>query len=665
MFYGGSLKSHPTFEKILSIGYEFETHDLAKFSLHKNDRSLINSDLTLRLLQDKMKMNSVKVIDDNYLSVRIPINEVVKGSKSTESSKKSEGNATNQEELEALERAYQEEFGEEEEEEEEEMDSLQREFLEEFEEQNEFDELERRENDSYLEYFNENRKKDNKRKIKFQATNDIGDVGFGDMLHDLCKGSAISKNDMYFFRTKMGKLYDFKFAESTTKLCQTFTGVEFVITYYKPKQRNANVILETFVDACSRILDHFADLKKTNGTLLITRDKKNVMVPVGKLGAKRNLYHKPGSNLFYLDTYDDEDWKVKAPPRPISSSTSFAQMTFRCKASDAIEIMKQIVLSDTSFKVGKRAIREQQTELDDILTVETMVDELFEEFNKTRQNKKKIKLNTVLGKTLKCYVFLMFYKLFMYVQAHTLILFKEGVYLKDYLTFASRHPNADLYFRIKKILNEHYGITEREELLQFFVQPKVLVPLYEFGAFYEEDYNEDGEYIYGDALATDLKKPDVNYGNPLYSISSYFQYFEDPASTVYDDWLQLGRLDTFTTTFPLKDDIVLLENRFFKTEVGLWARNFVSKDIHKNQLSVNEMYKIANAFYPEKQRARMLNLENNMEDNKLRKKCQPGFVRMPDQKCGKKVVKKTEKTKPANKKTTVKKRVRANKDAIE
>ncbi len=40
--FGGSLDENDIFRKIVSIGYEFETHDIAKFSLHENGYSLIN-----------------------------------------------------------------------------------------------------------------------------------------------------------------------------------------------------------------------------------------------------------------------------------------------------------------------------------------------------------------------------------------------------------------------------------------------------------------------------------------------------------------------------------------------------------------------------------------------------------------------------------------------
>ena len=54
--YGGSLKQNKIFSKILSIGYEFETDDITKLSLHSNDHTLVNSDLTLRTLENTPKI---------------------------------------------------------------------------------------------------------------------------------------------------------------------------------------------------------------------------------------------------------------------------------------------------------------------------------------------------------------------------------------------------------------------------------------------------------------------------------------------------------------------------------------------------------------------------------------------------------------------------------
>jgi hypothetical protein len=97
-------------------------------------------------LKDKIKTKSIEEIDDNYLLVKIPIGN--------------DGDKPKEEKLNL-----------------EELDDDAREFMEAYEEEIELEnqaKLEKYENDSYLEYFNENRKTDNKKTIKFQITNDMG-----------------------------------------------------------------------------------------------------------------------------------------------------------------------------------------------------------------------------------------------------------------------------------------------------------------------------------------------------------------------------------------------------------------------------------------------------------------------------------------------------------
>jgi hypothetical protein len=648
MFSGGSLNANKTFKKILSIGYEFETHDIAKFSLHTNGKTLINSDIILRSLPKKIRAESVAIVGDNYLSVKIPIEDEEEEEEEEEKSKsksrsksksksRSKSRSKGEEDEDELYRQYMEEYGEDEgsdseeeesesDEEEDELSEFEREYLEYFEGEDEEEELKKRENDLYMEYFNENRKDDNQEHTKFQITNDIGDGFFGDMLAKDCKDLTISKNHMYFFRTNAGKMYDLKFAESITGDCRTFSGVEYVVTYYKPKQKNANIILETFVDACSRIIDHLGDLQRTRGTLLIAKGKNDYKT-VGNLEKTRRIYQKPNTNVFYMETYDDDDWKAGKKPKTFGDFIFIPQMTFRSRAVDAIEITKEILKEDESFKVGRTLIKAHKREYQDAIKVEKMVDAVFAEHNKTA--KKKIGMNTVIGRTLKCYVYFIFYKIYFYLQGHVDI-FSEKYYLKDFLTFASRHTNADYYVRVKEILAEHYGITDTKDVFDFFYKPQVLKGLYDFEEFKEEEFDESGEFIYGDGLNEKLPKKHENYGDPIYSLSSYFHYFENPASAIYLDWFLASERDAFSTTFPIKNDEILLENRYFKDEVGLLLKNRVNKNIHGTQLNIREMHQLVSALYGEKNAKKMMTLEMNPQTHKFTRKCQPGFKRVTE-----------------------------------
>jgi hypothetical protein len=97
-------------------------------------------------------------------------------------------------------------------------------------------------------------------------------------------------------------------------------------------------------------------------------------------------------------------------------------------------------------------------------------------------------------------------------------------------------------------------------------------------------------------------------------------------------------------------DHILVENRFFRFEIGVWLRNTVDKNFSKDTLKLKEMLDIVNKLYGPNIK-KMINLVHNPIKNKLTRKCKPGYYRNMDFKCVKmkprKSVKKT-KTKQAS-----------------
>jgi hypothetical protein len=627
MHLGGTLFSDAAFKKILSIGYEFETSDLAKLSLHDNKRTLVNSDLALRPLKDKIKRGSIRVVDSNYLHVRIPI------PKKGEPSISVEPPITEEEDEETLEflRQMQEEEPEEYEREMEEKRTKAAEALA------------KKENDSYLEYFNENRKTDNPEVVKFQVTNDLGDTIFGNMLKAHCSELNIPKNDMFLFKTKKGKIYDFKFSEDIAKneFCETFSGVEFVITYYNPKKDNANIIVDTFIDACSRIVDHLGDLKPIQGTLMSNDNKKTHYVPIGVIDNERYLYRKPHTNLFYMDTYDDESTtKLKN----YGDAEFIPQMTFRCKAADAVEVMKEILRERSDFRSGKQLINTMKYDLDCMNVVEKVVVGTITKYNETAEHK--IDFGTTIGQNIKSYMFLIYFKLYMFILNHSKILSKRD-YLKDHLVFASRHPNGELYERIKQILKDHYHVSDNDKVHSFFLQPDALKGLYEppnedEEDMDEDDFNEDGTYKFNEkAYIDDLESENENFGNPLYSMKSYFRYLDKKD----EDWLRAKKHDVYSTTFDLTNDEILLENRSFRYAIELYLRNTVNFKITKDALTVKDMHKIVNALYG-KSIKRMMTLSRHPTKDRLTRKSKskkPASLKLPAKKQGLSAIKEASK----------------------
>ena len=617
MFLGGSLISDKTFKKILSIGYEFETHDITKLSLHKNKHSLINSDLSLRILKEKMALKSITEVDDKYLSVRIPIGQ---------NERLNIEESVNEEDMDDDEREFMEAFKEDYEAEKEEA-KLER--------------LAKHENDSYLEYFYENRKTDNKKTIKFNITNDIGDGDFAEMVNDLCKNLTIPKNDMFVFKTKRGKELDLKFSENITDSCKTFPGVEYVVTYYNPKKENPNVIVDTFVDACSRIIDHVADLKKITGTLMVNDNAKRMYTPIGNIEDSRCLYHKPKTNLFYMDTYDDlNTTKLKT----LGDVDFVPQMTLRCKAIDLIEIIREILnTSDNAITRGNSIIQSHLIDLENMDLIEGVVDDLFTNYNNS--NEKKIDFNTTIWKQTKAYLFLIFYKLFYYIDNSGVITYRksstdkeaadddgEENYLKDFLGFSSRHSNYELYKKVNEMMAQHYGIKSADNLHKILCQSEIINRFYENREMVDSDLNEEGEFKYGDPSSTDLEVSNKNYGDPMYSFSSYFKHFEKQHVKHDNDWLVEEKIDAYSTTFDLTGDEILVENRSFRFALGLFLKNTVDKKLSRDTITIREMHKVVNSLYGPKIK-NMMKLEVNPYKKKLTRKCKPGYFRNMDFVC--------------------------------
>jgi hypothetical protein len=144
-----------------------------------------------------------------------------------------------------------------------------------------------------------------------------------------------------------------------------------------------------------------------------------------------------------------------------------------------------------------------------------------------------------------------------------------------------------------------------------------------------------------EASTKDLEKTDKNYGNPAVSFLSYFKYFENPASKKNHDWLVASKLDSYSTTFDLKNDEVLTENRFFRYEISLLLRNILNKNFSKDSITVKEMHELVYELY--KKTNTMVNLEKNPAKKKLSKKCGKGYFRNQDFKCQKQKTRKAKK----------------------
>ena len=103
------------------------------------------------------------------------------------------------------------------------------------------------------------------------------------------------------------------------------------------------------------------------------------------------------------------------------------------------------------------------------------------------------------------------------------------------------------------------------------------------------------------ALKTKLKKGHADYGNPVKSYLSYWNHFEDPRNPDAEDqepihdWLKI-KIDKFSTQYDIHDDdTILVENRFFFTELAHFAQSTLGIKM-KGSVTLNQMKRFYNTM---------------------------------------------------------------------
>ena len=487
--HGGDIHAKSAFQKILSIGYEMETVDLAKLTL-MSDGVFLNTDTATK---DVAKINDPNLSEDN-------IN---------------------------------------------------------------FQEYIMRQEETFKETAHINGEN-----VVFHITNDIARSPFVKELDKICGEGETTpneiKNNMYRFRPHNYPEEDdipinFVFWNDDTH-CSVFSDVEWIFTHYKPA-KSKSVILDTFFISARNLIHHLDELQTTRGRLLFKSDEesKDVIVRHPK---DRILFHKPDSNLYYLQT---DNYKT---PIKVNDICLAPQMTFSAHISDLFSIIKQLA-SDSI-----RSIPAVQKKFDGMLTflnmIEKFTQELINGFNERYPTHAITNKDKVLYKSIKNYMSMIFYKLHIYINDYYPDTIKHtATYLKDYLTFNSRHSNYVLYCGLKKSLLEYYANKISEKNIVKLVRKLLLQQ-----SILEEYLLDDPDNVKKNAMSPEkkLNKKHEHYGDPLYSLYSYFQFFEDPLidekkiendASNTPDWLVYKNIDIYSTPMELQNNVVLTEFRGF------------------------------------------------------------------------------------------------------
>ena len=430
----------------------------------------------------------------------------------------------------------------------------------------------------------------------FNITSDNAMTPFIRLLDKVCyydeesENATDEKNSMYVFRDTRGTNYNIHFMMKSEQGCAFHSSVEWIMTYYKPK-RSPNVIMDTFINMITNLVRHLDEFVPIEGNYIVKYKNAEDAVEefVVEKPNKRMLFHKPGSTLYYLQTQASES------PMTIDDACSVVQMTFSAKAEHIVEVLVSLFDNNSSnIPTFSENIHER---LDEVRRIERCVDELIRNYNvealpkgaASNPLKKDVRLfinnhahtgsYKVLGskhftQSVKTYLFLILFKLAQYVKFKGV---KSGAkYFKNILYINSRHSNYVLYNGLKRQLELQFGMLD-EEIVISIIKDIVFVPEILMGGI----VTGDGAVRTGAFSKTNvLDKTNKHYGDPTYSLMSYFDFFERPVDNETNvvegtgeikeyDWLEYKKIDDYSNKMDLNDDVVLIEVRNFQKLLSL------------------------------------------------------------------------------------------------
>jgi hypothetical protein len=408
------------------------------------------------------------------------------------------------------------------------------------------------------------------------------------------------------------------------------------MTYYNPKS-NKNIILNTFINVAKNLIFHLSKLEKQSGKLVMnfSEDDKKVI----KKSEERILYHSPNTNIYYLQTHLIDE------KLDIDDICFVPQMTFSCHIKDIVDIFKELTKDSINNFENYNKIANERLEV--IETIEKCINKLFENYNKSsptiQSQTTKIKLKIVesrnknLVKSIKNYLFLFLFKLQRYFNFYLTDekvkrKSKTAKYLKDTLFFNSRHTNYDIYKSLKQLISEYFAQYNPNIKLTNNELASIIQKLVVQQPVLEEFLINDASNIRKNAflITNKLDKNNKNYGNPYYSLGSYFDFFEDPIDNttrrndkneLFHDWLQYDGVDVYSSTTDIKsNNIVLTEIRSFARMLSSYMYSIGDEEMKEN-MTHGICNRLRKYFQPDSTSISLLVLKEfvNLYDEKSKK----------------------------------------------
>jgi hypothetical protein len=425
----------------------------------------------------------------------------------------------------------------------------------------------------------------------FNITSDNAMTPFIRLLDKVCyydeesENATDEKNSMYVFRDIRGTNYNIHFMMKSEQGCAFHSSVEWIMTYYKPR-RSPNVIMDTFINMITNLVRHLDEFVPIEGNYIVKYKNAEDAVEefVVEKPNKRLLFHKPGSTLYYLQTQASES------PMTIDDACSVVQMTFSAKAEHIVEVLVSLFDNNSSnIPAFSENIRER---LDEVRRIERCVDELIRNHNRAHTGSYKVLGSKHFTQSVKTYLFLILFKLAQYIKFKGV---KSGAkYFKNILYINSRHSNYALYNGLKRQLKLQFGMLE-EEIVISIIKDIVFVPDILMSGIVTGV--KQGTVRTGAFSKTNvLDKANKHYGDPTYSLMSYFDFFERPVDNETNvvegtgeikeyDWLEYKKIDDYSNKMDLNDDVVLIEVRNFQKLLSLHVYNMADQGLKSNMES--------------------------------------------------------------------------------
>jgi hypothetical protein len=439
----------------------------------------------------------------------------------------------------------------------------------------------------------------------FSITNDISPDPFTNKLGKYCyylepyenddtnQEHREEKNKLYMFRdTERNIDYKINFLFKTFRDCEEHSNVEWIFTYFYP-ERSANLIMDTFSNVIRNLTEHLSDLIPIHGNFIMNDPYTEKDAYANELIIEpedRILYHKPNTNLYYLQNH------VVNHPFTIDDVCTRIQTTFSMKIENLYTVLKAIFTDNRNAIPELSAKNKKYFEI--IQNVKQCVDEMVKKYNESSANVHKLQkssgfiIDSVDIDVVKNYLFLFLYKIERYFEFS--IPGHKTKYLKNKLVINSRHSNYILYVELKNAIKRIFEVDDKtaiDIIKSIVLQPKLLTNLVSDSA---KEHLRKGVFL----MSNTLDKTHKQYGNPVFSMNSYFDFFEDPVEAGNNDWLEYKEFDSLTARIELNDDVVLIELRSFQDILSNYAYGIADSKL-KDEMENGACNKIRNQYSPD------------------------------------------------------------------